>query len=393
MRSRGFSADKTHLWRAAEKLRTFVPAVRPHTIPFQGLWIDVAEQQVTLSITNGDLTVASELLATTWKRGASAADEAGPVAVPAHVTTPLLRRLPAGMIHVEVDDRRLRLHAGTFVGDIELITSEVAKPERPLIPHVSAQMPASVLTSGFRHLALSLEHGDGWNPALQGLELRPSPGELRFTATDKRTLAQADLVCHGATVPPTMQDEPLLLPRTALHPLAQLLGEEGEVRVGVRDGRAEFTHGGTRIQVPLGVESFVDYAPVVREAPASVFRVQRATLLGVLERADLMPPASGAAVELVAGDGSVVCRTDGGEVGDTVESVDAEMEGPDFTLTLPLGPLIAMLRLLPGEHVEVGSHATTKPISIIDPASPALRYYMMPITTPLRPRRRRWRRR
>lgn len=389
--ARGFEADKTRLWRAANELRAYVPAARPETIPFQGLWIGLGDQQVVLTVTNGDVTIAAEVPAATWGRASRGTGLADAVALPVHIVVPLLRRLPAGPIHIELGEQAARIEAGSFRCELDLITREVTRPEAPLEPGVLAEMPAPVLTAGLRHLALSLEHSDGWGPELQGIEIRPAAGYLKFTATDKRTLAQADLPCPNATVPPAMEDRPLLLPRTALHPLAQLIRSDGAVEVTLQDGRFELADGSTRIQAALKDGPFVHYAPVVIEQPGSIVCFRRKLLLEVLERAALMPPAHGAMVELKATDGGVTCRTDGGEVGDTVETLEAYLAGMPVTLTLPLGPLAAMVRLLPGDEVEVGSHDPTKPVSITTPGAPEFRYHMMPTITPLRPRHGRWR--
>lgn len=374
----GFSVtvDRTALRRAIRRAQRLVPRLAEATLRHQALWLTVSDASVTVEAGSDTESIAQQLPLLDATRGT------GAVAVPIRVLSRMISLLTDGPVELSANDGQVTVAAGSFTTNFPALSAdEVDPPFGPVEQPLETIVPAAVLSAGFNHLALALGHNLAWGPAVATIELSPLPRSLRFAATDRQQLALVEIPSPHATVPATDQPRPLLLPFSALNPIAVLLPTEGQIKLGIGEDQADFTTGELTLRCRLQHDPYPDYTPILSTETTRRIVLSRTRLATAVERvAVLAERFRNATVWLQLGADEVRVRATDLEIGEAIETRPATTTGGPCELGLYLWGFVAMIRRLRGSELTIEFGRPDKPITIYTAEHPMFRYHVMPLS-------------
>jgi DNA polymerase III subunit beta len=261
--------------------------------------------------------------------------EGGAIAVQAKKLIEIIRSLSAGeVLLVQEEPRVLSIRAGTSRFKIHGLAAD----DFPTLPVMSVDSAAGAAErveipfADFRRMvakvlfAVSAEES---RFQLNGALFKLKDGALEIVATDGHRLAlvekrQQGLRDGGA-------EESVLVPRKALQELQRLEGEgslefrRGEHHLSFRLGRRELI-----CRILEG--TFPDYERVIAKDNDKKVLFDRKTLAEAVQRAALMTSDRARAVRLQFSPGQLVISAVNADLGEAVEEVACEYDGPEFRL-------------------------------------------------------------
>lgn len=260
--------------------------------------------------------------------------EGGAIAVQAKKLIEIIRSLSAGeVLLVQEEPRVLGIRAGTSRFKIHGLAAD----DFPTLPVLSADLAAAaerveIPFADFRRMvakvlfAVSAEES---RFQLNGALLKLKDGALEIVATDGHRLALVEKRQQGLR--DGGGEESVLVPRKALQELQRLEGEgalefrRGEHHLSFRLGRRELI-----CRILEG--TFPDYERVIAKDNDKKVLFERRTLAEAVQRAALMTSDRARAVRLQFSPGQLVISAVNADLGEAVEEVACEYDGPEFRL-------------------------------------------------------------
>ncbi|HWM91386.1 MAG TPA: DNA polymerase III subunit beta [Thermoanaerobaculia bacterium] len=294
---------------------------RKTTIPvLSHLLLTVREDRLHLAATDLDVSLTS------WCE--ADIKEPGGIAVQAKKLMEIIRSLTGDEVHlVQEEPRVLTIRAGKSRFKIH----GLAPDDFPTLPNVEDSAQVEIPFADFRRMvskilfAVSAEES---RFQLNGALLKLKEGGLEMVATDGHRLA---LVEGGLEGNGNGSQESVLVPRKALQELQRL---EGEGNLGYRRGEhhLSFRLGRRELICRILEGTFPDYERVIAKDNDKRVLFDRKALSEAVQRAALMTGDRARAVRLQFAPDQVVISAANSDLGEAVEEVSCDYDGPEFRL-------------------------------------------------------------
>jgi DNA polymerase-3 subunit beta len=321
-------------------------------------------QQLKLSATDLDLAIEDFV-------GVNV-EQAGAVALPAKSLFEVVKTLPAGDVTLTLlDNQRVEIKAPKATFKL----MGVAASEFPAIPQVSEaqsiELPAREIARMIDGTIFCVSTDDArYN--LTGIywEVLQSGRGLRFVATDGHRLA---LMERGFDQEVNMK--PVIVPKKALIELKRLIGsspnDELKVRCSFSDNHVVFGVGDVKLSSRLIEGQFPDYEQVIPKNPANIVKASRAELSEALKRVSIMSPDKSFGIKLHFAPDLVRVESQNPALGEAVQEIDVEYQGPEITIGFNAHYLLEVLSQVSegGVRIELSDHlspALIRPIESRD---------------------------
>jgi DNA polymerase-3 subunit beta len=260
-----------------------------------------------------------------------AAEREGTALVPGRLLGDVVRNLPAAAVDAEVDGDRLHVTCKRAKFHLRLMPADDFPPlPEPAPDAPAADLDAAELSRTVAQVARAASAEDA-RPVLTGVSLEARPDSLTAVATDSYRLAMR-------TVP---WDQPAettaLVPRRALleaQRAADAIG--GSVRLVLEDAQATFAFGDRRLTTRLVEGRYPDVRQLLPGDSERVLVVDRAQLTEVVKRIAVVgvdAANTNTPVTLQLQADTVRVTAGSGETGQAEESLPAELEGEDLTIS------------------------------------------------------------
>ncbi len=260
-----------------------------------------------------------------------AAEREGTALVPGRLLGDVVRNLPAAAVDAEVDGDRLHVTCKRAKFHLRLMPADDFPPlPEPAPDAPAADLDAAELSRTVAQVARAASAEDA-RPVLTGVSLEARPDALTAVATDSYRLAMR-------TVP---WDQPAettaLVPRRALleaQRAADAIG--GSVRLVLEDAQATFAFGDRRLTTRLVEGRYPDVRQLLPGDSERVLVVDRAQLTEVVKRIAVVgvdAANTNTPVTLQLQADTVRVTAGSGETGQAEESLPAELEGEDLTIS------------------------------------------------------------
>lgn len=292
---------------------------RKTTIPvLSHLLLTTREDRLHLAATDLDVSLTS------WCE--ADVKETGGIAVQAKKLTEIIRSLTGDEVHlVQEEPRILTIRAGKSRFKIH----GLAPDDFPTLPNVEDSPQVEIPFGDFRRMvskilfAVSAEES---RFQLNGALLKLKEGGLEMVATDGHRLAlvEGGLEGNGAG-----SQDSVLVPRKALQELQRL---EGEGSLGYRRGEhhLSFRLGRRELICRILEGTFPDYERVIAKDNDKKVLFDRRTFSDAVQRAALMTGDRARAVRLQFTPDQVVISAANSDLGEAVEEVSCDYDGPEF---------------------------------------------------------------
>jgi DNA polymerase-3 subunit beta len=292
---------------------------RKTTIPvLSHILLTVKDDRLYLAATDLDVSLTS------WCEADVARD--GGVAVQAKKLVEIIRSLTGDEVHlIQEEPRTLTIRAGKSRFKIH----GLAPDDFPTLPQVEEEGKVEIPFADFRRMiakilfAVSAEES---RFQLNGALLKLKEGSVEMVATDGHRLALVEGGLEGSG-----GQEAVLVPRKALQELQRL---EGDGNLSYRRGEHHLSFGlGKRELICRILEgTFPDYERVIAKDNDKKVHFERKHLAEAVQRVALLTGDRARAVRLQFNPDQMVISAANPDLGEAVEEVPCDYEGPELKL-------------------------------------------------------------
>jgi len=303
-------------------------------------------------------------------------DDGGEVTVPGRKLLDICRALPDGAtVQVSLEKERLLLKSGRS----RFSLSTLPAAEFPVIEDIQARHHFAVPQQALRELLdrthFSMAQQDV-RYYLNGLLLEMADGKLRAVATDGHRLALAEVEAAIGDAPA----QQVIVPRKGVLEMQRLLGdveEPAEVETGANHIRVRV--GDLRLTSKLVDGRFPDYDRVIPKDGDKTLRADRQLMRDSLGRAAILSNEKYKGVRLHLDGQAVRIQAHNPEQEEAEDEFEAEYQGGELEIGFNVTYLLEALSAVDGEDVILKLSDANSSCLIIDPASEAHRYVVMPM--------------
>lgn len=313
---------------------------RKTTIPvLSHLLLSARQDHLHLSATDLDVSLTSSCAADIKRDGS--------IAVQAKKLLEIIRSLTADEVQlVQEEPRQLTIKAGRSRFKIHGLAAD----DFPTLPKVEGRREVAIPSADLRRMiakiifAVSAEES---RFQLNGALLKLKDGALELVATDGHRLALVEAQLDGGK-----EDEPVLIPRKALQELQRL---EGEGKVVFRRGEHHLSFGLGQRELTCRIleGTFPDYERVIAKDNDKKASFGRRPLGEAVSRVALLTGDRARAVKLQFVPDQMVISAANPDLGEAVEEVVCEYEGPEFRVGINPDYLTQFLAVVDTEKVRL----------------------------------------
>ncbi|MGD8395192.1 MAG: DNA polymerase III subunit beta [Candidatus Eiseniibacteriota bacterium] len=340
-------------------LQSVVSAVPPKsTLPIlSNFLIEAADGVLHLTCTDLDMAVCT--------RAASKTAANGRVTVPARRFTEIVKELPGDEIQVASDD--LKVTVDCTIGQFTLMGMDA--DEFPKVPEVGegtrVQLKGSALARGIRYSSYAVGTDDA-RPVLNGVLLEVRDGEMRLVATDGHRLAWVTLRDSALEKAGTA----IVVPKT-LQLVQRLVGDGSDaVTMVVTDKHVMFEVGETTVYSRLIDGPFPKYEQVVPRDNPSKLVVDRQAIISAVRRVSILADSITHQVKLGLFAKRVELRVQTADVGEGLESIEADYDGEEMTVGFNASYLLEALKGMDSDKIMMAFKEETSAV-LVQPAEQA----------------------
>lgn len=323
-----------------------------------------------LTLTGTDLEV--ELTAGTEL----SCEDTGEVTVPGRKLLDICRALPEGAtVTIQLDKEKLQVHSGR--SRFSLTTLPAA--EFPVIDDIKVQnrflIPQKQLRELLDRTHFSMAQQDV-RYYLNGLLLEMDGNRLRAVATDGHRLAMCDVAADLGEAPA----QQVIVPRKGILELQRLLGDsETAAQIETGSNHIRVSMGDLRFTSKLIDGRFPDYDRVVPKGGDKTVRADRQLMRDSLGRAAILSNEKYKGVRLQLTDQRVRIQAHNPEQEEAEDEFEADYSGEELEIGFNVVYLLDALGALDSEDVLFQLSDANSSCLILDPASEAHRYVVMPM--------------
>lgn len=327
--------------------------------------IEGSEGQLRFTTTDLDVGICSAVDAQV--------DKTGGTTLPVKKLSSIIKELPSGEVHVEVDSKNI---ASIRCGQTFFKIHGLPEDEFPGLPQFDDAkvftLKQAEIKDALRKTAYAIST-DETRYVLNGILFSFKDGRLTMVATDGRRLALIDMEVEF----PQSDEIEVIIPTKCVNELTRLVGESGEVRMMVGQNQVAFDVGRSRLVSKLVDGNYPNYRQVIPTEVSERVTLERALFLSAVQRVSLLASEKSNSVKLVLTNNNLEIAANTPDVGEARESIPLAYKGKDISIAFNPEYLMAPLRALPNPEVYLDLIDEMSP-GVIKIQSPFL-YVLMPM--------------
>ena len=349
-------------------------ASRPARPILDGVLIDATGDVVTLTCSDGSMTIEASVTADIAKEGQ--------IVVPGRLLNDLIRRLPGGDVSFKlIGDSRLQV---TCLSSRSSLTAQSAV-EYPEVPQMGNVLQVEAAEADLREMISGVVFSiatDESRQLLTGCLLEVLPEELRMVALDGFRLAM-QVRPNTNTLPAGQAKYRAVIPGRVMNELARVLPDD-------KDQKCVLTFDQSRIRVEFGTVRFssvllqgeyIDYDRIIPKTFATEALINRTGFIDAIDRASLMAREGRnnlVKLHVEAESLSIVSNADMGEVH---EEMSCAMNGNPIDIAFNAKYLNDAIRNIEQDEILFCFNSNVSP-SVIKPREGAnYLYLVLPVRT------------
>jgi DNA polymerase-3 subunit beta len=348
---------------------------RRNTIPIlSNVLLEAAENRLSLTATDMDLTIVEEVEASVGTGGATTA--------PAHTLYDIVRKLPEGA-EVEVttssDGGQMTLKSGRSNFTLSTLPKEdfpaAGASDLPQSFQLQAGEAKNLIDR--TRFAISTEETRYY---LNGIYVHAAKSDsvavLRAVATDGHRLARFEM-----PLPSGAEEIPgVIVPRKTVNELRKLIDESDEpIEVSLSETKVRFAFGDTVLTSKLIDGTFPDYERVIPSGNDKVMEVDCKTFAQAVDRVSTISSEKSRAVKMTVANGSVTLSATSPENGSAEEDLAISYDGPELEIGFNSRYLLDIAQQIEGDGAQFAMSDAASPTIVRDVADASALYVLMPM--------------
>lgn len=294
-------------------------SARPAKPILEGVLLEAGEQGVTMTCSDGSLSIESILTADV--------QEPGRVVLPGRLFAELARKLPGGNVTIKVGDN--------YTASIRCMSSRsnlagMNPAEYPVMPEVNEGTAVQIQQNRLRDMISRVVFAiasDETRQILTGCLLEVQRDEARIVALDGFRLAMQKIF-QPFQLPEDRNSLRAVIPGRVLNELSKILLEDETFCTLLFDKtRMQATFGNTRLSTVLLAGEYIDYKKILPPAFKTTAMANRADVQNAIDRASLMAREGKNNLIRMSLNEERLAITSNAEMGDVHEEMDVKLQG------------------------------------------------------------------
>lgn len=303
----------------------------------------------------------------------AAVERFGGTTLPVKRLAGIVRELPQGDIHVEVDSKNIAsLKSGNIFFKIHGLPAEEFPPFPEFTDCKVFTLKQAEVKDALRKTSYAIS-SDETRYVLNGILFSFKDSRLTMVATDGRRLGLVDLEVEF----PQSDEVDVIVPTKCINEIARLTVDSGEIKMYVTQNQVAFDIGATRLVSKLVEGNYPNYRQVIPNEARERVTLERDLFLSAVHRVSLLSSEKSNSVKLIFTKNNLEIAANTPDVGEAKESIAVTYKGPDMAIAFNPEYLMAPLRALPNDEVFLDLIDEMSP-GVIKIQSPFL-YVIMPM--------------
>lgn len=322
---------------------------------------------VSLATTDLDTGIRAEVEATVEKPGS--------ITLPARKMVNIIRELPAEEFTLEVDSK---MSATVRAGNVTYRIMGLPEDDFPPFPSAEGSHTFRIAQKSFKDMLKKTSYAmstDESRYVLNGALLSFRDNKLTVVATDGRRLALIEEELEF----PKASEQDVILPTKAVSELLRILGDEGELTIGIAENQAVFTVGTTLLVSKLIEGNYPNYKQVIPAETKERITVEREVFHSAIRRIALVASEKSNSVKLAFTKNNLEITANTPDVGEGKESLPVNYKGKEFAIAFNPDYVTDPLKALDSDEIHLDFTDELSP-GVIRYNKPFL-YVIMPMRT------------
>ncbi len=303
----------------------------------------------------------------------AAVERFGGTTLPVKRLTSIVKELPQGEIHVEVDAKNI---ASLRCGQIFFKIHGLPADEFPPFPEFQDSKVFTLKQGEIRDALKKTSYAistDETRYVLNGILFSYKDSRLTMVATDGRRLGLVDMEVEF----PQSDEIDVIVPTKCINELSRMCSDNGELRMYVTQNQVAFDVGTTRLVSKLVEGNYPNYRQVIPNEVRERVVLERELFLSAAHRVSLLSSEKSNSVKLIFTKNNLEIAANTPDVGEARESIPVVYKGADLTIAFNPEYLMAPLRALSNDEVFLDLIDEMSP-GVVKIQSPFL-YVIMPM--------------
>ena len=333
-----FQIAKSALLEGLQKVQNVVN-IRTTLPILSNVLVTAEKDHLYLTTTDLEVTIRAGLQAQVSKMGSTT--------LPARRLSSIVRELPDATIEIDVDDKDVAslTCSSSFFKIIGL-----SQDEFPPLPKAEGKISYSLDQAIFREMFKKTAYAastDETRYVLNGVLLSFKAGKLTMVATDGRRLA---LIEQELDVPGEAEKD-IVLPSKAVNELLHILGDEGELKLHVKENQVMFEFDDVVLASKLIEGAYPNYRQVIPSACEERITVERESLLMALRRVSLITTDKSNATKLTFAKNKLTILMSTPDVGEAKEILPVKYTGKELSVAFNPEYMIDPLKNMTNDQI------------------------------------------
>ena len=274
-----FNVDTSEINRGLSMV-THALSPRPVKTIYNGVCIDAKEQQLTLTATDGEMTIRTVINADVRT--------VGKTVFPAKLLSELMRRQNSGTVSFSVEDSNT-----ARITTLGSKTNMMGMNEEdfPDIREISNGQEITLVSSKLRNAISRVMFAvstDESRKTLTGILMEFYPTETRLVSIDGFRMALMTIEAEN-TIPAGKEFSSVIIPGRVMNELSKILPDDDtEVRLCFNASHVMISFAAVRLYTTLLIGEFIDYKHILPTSAQTEIELEKAPLYEALERCSLM---------------------------------------------------------------------------------------------------------
>ncbi len=341
----------------------------------QNVLIQTDGQRLKLSATNLEIAI------TCWV--GARIEEEGAITIPARLLTEFVNSLPNERIDMNLSHRTLHLRCLRSEARINGLEAQDFPPIPVVTDGIATRIEAGLLKAGIEQVAFAAATEET-RPVLTGVHMDFDGERLTMAAADGFRLG----VHYTTLSQPVKEKGAVIVPARALNELNRFLGDEEElVEIAVNQQKTQmmFKFKDIHMVSQLIQGNFPNYSQLIPQSYVTRAVIDRAEFTQTIKRASIFARDGSGIIRLeitpgaeaVAGKMKISSRAE--EVGDTVNEIDARVDGEPAKIAFNARYLSDVLGVIEEKQVALETTTSSSPGVIRPVGSEKYVHVIMPM--------------
>lgn len=346
-------------------------AARPSKQILEGVLISATEEGITLTCSDGSLSIESVLVADVA--------EPGRVVLPGRLFTELCRKLPGGSVTIKVGDNH---QASIRCAQSRSNLAGMSAAEYPEMAEIGAgtriSLPQNRLKDMISHVVFAIATDES-RQILTGCLLEITPEEGRLIALDGFRLAMQKIAQHFE-LPEDKDQLRVVIPGRVMSEMSKILAdEEAPCELLMDKGHLEATFGNTRLYTVLLAGEYIDYKKILPPAFKTYASTDRAAVQNAIDRASLMAREGKNNLIRMSFRENTLTITSNAEMGDVLEEMDAQLEGDPLDIAFNAKYITDVIRNISDDQLCMCFNTNVSPCVVRPTEGEQYLYLVLPV--------------